>query len=107
MAQFIGLAPAIQVSGEAVLAAVNGVGTSKEKALEILAKNNIHNPHWDMWYLQKNFLDAFKEISETLGPDTLHAIGLTIPRSAKFPPGIDSIGGAGNRAAHSASFIVT
>ncbi len=91
MTQFVGFAPAVQVNGETVLAVVDGMGVAKEKALAILADNNIHSPNWDMWYLQQNWLNAFKDISETLGPDTLHAIGLKIPENAKFPKEIDTI----------------
>ena len=91
MAQFVGFAPAVQVNGETVLAVVQGMGTAKEKALEILADHNIHNPHWEMWYLQQNWLDAFRDISETLGDDALYAIGMKIPDNAKFPPEIDTI----------------
>ena len=79
MAQFVGFAPGVQVTGEAVFAVIDGMGAAKERALEILAENNIHSPKWEMWYLQKNWLDAFKKIADTLGPDTLHAIGLKIP----------------------------
>ena len=44
-----------------------------------------------MWYLQRNWLDAFQQVSETLGEDALLAIGRKIPDTAKFPPEIDSI----------------
>jgi hypothetical protein len=91
MAEFVGFDPIVQVSGEAVSAVVHGMGGAKWKALKILAEHNIHDPKWEMWYLQKNWLSAFREISETFGQETLHAIGLKIPENAKFPPDIDTI----------------
>ena len=82
MAEFVGFDPIVQVSGEAVSAVVHGMGGANWKALEILAEHNIHNPKWEMWYLQQNWLSALQEISETLGQDTIHAIGRKIPENA-------------------------
>jgi hypothetical protein len=91
MAQFVAFAPTVQVRGEAVLAVLDGMGSAKDKALDILADNNIHDPKAEMWYLQRNWLSAFQQISETLGEDTLVAIGRKIPANALCPPQIDSI----------------
>ncbi len=46
------------------------------------------------WYSQQAWLNAFKEIGESLGDNTLFSIGKKIPENAKFPPEIDSLGKA-------------
>ena len=43
------------------------------------------------WYPQQAWLNAFREIAQTIGASTLHQIGLSIPGSAKFPPGVNPI----------------
>ncbi len=91
MAEFVAFDPIVQVRGEAVRAVVDGMNGANWKALEILAEHNIHNPKWEMWYLQQNWLSALKGISETLGQDAIRAIGRKIPENALFPPGIDTI----------------
>ena len=91
MAQFKAFAPSVEVNGETVLSVVNGMGIYKKQSIEFLEKNGINNPQPGQWYSQQAWLNAFKEISETIGPKTLFAIGKAIPENAKFPPEIDSI----------------
>jgi hypothetical protein len=91
MAQFVGFAEGVEVNGETVYAIVDGMGAFKSKALDILARNGIRDPKAGNWYLQQSWLDSFKEIAETLGDNTLLAIGRKIPENAKFPPQINTI----------------
>ena len=91
MAMFVAKTANAEVNGETVNSIVDGMGTFKAKAIEILSKNGIKDPKPGMWYSQQNWLNAFKEISTTIGSNTLYAIGLKIPENAKFPPQIDSI----------------
>jgi len=91
MALFKAFSPKVEVNGETVYAIVDGMGTFKSGALKILEENGIKSPQPGMWFVQQNWLDAFKTISEKLGPNTLFAIGSKIPQNAKFPPDIDSI----------------
>jgi hypothetical protein len=91
MAQFKAFAPGVQVNGESVLSVVDGMGAFKSKAEKILAQNTIVDVKPGCWYSQQAWLDAFKDISEVLGVHTLFAIGKSIPRNAKFPPGINTI----------------
>jgi hypothetical protein len=49
----------------------------------------LQNPEPDKWYSQEAWLNAFKEIAETVGTNTLFMIGKSIPEHAKFPPQID------------------
>ena len=46
---------------------------------------------YDGWYSQQSWLDAFKHISENVGPLTMLNIGKKIPENAQFPPEVDSI----------------
>jgi hypothetical protein len=91
MAQFVGFSRSAEVNGETVYAIVDGMGAFKSKALEVLAKNGIHDPKPGAWFAQQNWLDAFRAISESLGKNTLNVIGKKIPQNANFPPDIDTI----------------
>ena len=63
----------------------------KAMAFEILAKNGIKDLKPNEWYPQQAWLDAFKSISETIGPFTLCIIGKKIPENAQWPPEINEI----------------
>lgn len=91
MKPFQASSPSVEVNGETVLAILTGMGTSSGRASKILAAHGISEPKGGQWYKQQAWLDAFKEISETLGPNTLFRIGTKIPEQAKFPPEIKSI----------------
>ena len=91
MAQFVAFAPHVQVSGEAVLAVVDGMGLARQKTLKILADNNIHDPKQENVVSATELVEPFQQVSETLGEDALLAIGRKIPDTAKFPPEIDCI----------------
>jgi hypothetical protein len=91
MAQFVGFAEGVEVNGETVYAIVDGMGAFKAEAIEILARNGIHDPRPGTWHLQQSWLDSFREIAESLGDGTLLAIGRKIPENAKFPPRINTI----------------
>lgn len=92
MAQFIPFSPDVEVNGETILSVVNGVhDLFKPKMHDILVKNNIPNPQKGKWYKQSDWLNAFKEISDTIGNNTLFSIGKAIPENANFPSDIDSI----------------
>jgi hypothetical protein len=91
MAQFKAFSNNVEVNGETVLSVVSGVGVFKKQALEILAKNGINDPKPGQWYSQQSWLNAFKEISEKIGPKSLFSIGKAIPANAKFPPEINTI----------------
>ena len=91
MAQFVASSPNVEVNGETVYAVVDGMGTFKSIALEILAENGIVDPKPGTWFPQQKWLDAFKKISDVLGPNTLFNIGFKIPKNAKFPAEIDTI----------------
>lgn len=91
MAQFQAYDPRVLVNGQTVLSVVAGMGAFKETAVRLLDRHAIANPQPNAWYPQQAWLDAFREIAERIGGKTLNRIGRSIPRHAKFPPGIDSV----------------
>ena len=91
MAQFKAFSANVEVNGETVLSIVDGMGAMKTVAKEILDKAGINDPKPGQWFRQQAWLDAFKAISTSVGPNTLSQIGQKIPENAKFPPSIDSI----------------
>ena len=91
MALYKALNPDVMVNGQTVLAIANGMGVMRRMGLDILAQNRIVDPRPEGWYPQQDWLDAFRQIAERVGPHTLHAIGKSIPENAEFPPHIDDI----------------
>ncbi len=91
MAQFIPFAPHVEVNGQTILSFVNAIPTYKEAMLGILDKNNLTNIKNELWYSQKAWLNAFREINDKFGANTLFAIGKAIPESAIFPPEIKNL----------------
>ena len=88
MAMFKAFVPNVEVNGETVLSVVDGMGAFQTQALQILAECGIKDPVAGTWYAQQAWLDAFRRISDSVGPKTLFSIGLKIPEHAKFPPEI-------------------
>lgn len=92
MGQFEPLEDGVEVNGQTVLAFVDGVPSAfRGKAESILADNGIEDTEPDTWYQQQAWLDAFKEIAENIGTNTLTNIGRSIPENADWPPGISSV----------------
>ena len=60
MAQIVALNAEAEVNGETVYSIVAGMGSFKERALELLAKHGIKNPEPGMWYPQQAWLSAFR-----------------------------------------------
>lgn len=79
------------VNGQTVLAVVAGMGAFRETVVRLLHRHAIVNPFPSGWYPQQAWLDAFREIAQQIGGKTLNQIGRSIPRHAKFPPGIDTV----------------
>jgi len=91
MAQFKAFSANVEVNGETVLSVVDGMGAMKHMVTSILEEAGIRNPKPGQWYKQQSWLDAFKKISGSVGPNTLSQIGQKIPENAKFPPDINTI----------------
>jgi len=84
MAQFKALSTNVEVNGETVLSVAAGMGAMKTMARAILETNGIKNHKPGQWFKQQDWLNAFKQISESIGPNTLSQIGQKIPENAQF-----------------------
>ena len=91
MVQFKAITANTKVSGDAILAMVEGLEAFKDFALKTLEENGIKDPQREEWYSQQSWLNAFKTIAEKVGTNTLFNIGTKIPENAKWPPHVDTI----------------
>jgi len=79
-----------EVLGDVILEFLNYADDFRDVALEILEKYEIRNPKRGEWYSLKPWLKAFGEISEKMGPTTLHILGTRISENMNWSPEIDS-----------------
>jgi len=91
MAQFRAYDARVEVNGAAVIALVDGMGAFGNTALAILEDKGIVNPIPGEWYPQQAWLDAFREIANRIGDNTLVQIGRKIPENAIWPPDVDCV----------------
>jgi hypothetical protein len=91
MGQYIAINKEVEVNGQTILSVVKGMPGYETTALNILAGKGIKNPQEETWYSQQAWLDAFKEIAEKIGTNTLRSIGAKIIESAKWPPTVNSV----------------
>lgn len=97
--QFVAFEPGIEVNGQTVWSVVDAFDHFKAIPSRILiaAGVGVAGPDGVVkidaagWYSQEAWLRAFERIATEVGEAKLHAIGLRIPKNAKFPPGIDTI----------------
>lgn len=85
MAQFEAFHPDVEVNGETVLSFVEAMDQGRDRRARILAQHGIE-PEPGQWYPQQAWLDAFREIAETVGDMNLFMIGKAIIDHARFPP---------------------
>lgn len=87
----------VEAKGQTIMSVVEGAGelstVFRNKAEETLANNGIEDLRADEWYPLGDYLDAFEEISDTVGDKTIVNIGKKIPQNADWPPGVDSVAG--------------
>ncbi len=88
MAQFKPYAEGIEVRGTIIRSTIDGMGVFKNVAFKILSDVGFDNIIFseDRWYSQKKWLEAFRRISEEVGPNTLFTIGTKIMKNAVLPP---------------------
>lgn len=85
MAEFVAFNADVEVNGQTIYAFVNCMERGKDKRLAILEKHGIAlNPN--DWYNQQKWLNAFKEVAESVGEMNLFLIGSAIIENAQFPP---------------------
>lgn len=85
MAQYKAFNPDVMVNGQTVLSFVNALKRGKEFRKSILTKHGLA-PKEGEWYAQQKWLDAFKEVADTVGDYNLFLIGNAIIENAEFPP---------------------
>ena len=86
----------VEVYGKSVQALINAMEFLKLKAQRVLASHGIEPLDPEKWYPMPSVLDSFDDILKQVGPNTTRAIGRAVPKSAVFPPGIDSFPSALN-----------
>ncbi|MCY3411517.1 MAG: hypothetical protein INQ03_07805 [Candidatus Heimdallarchaeota archaeon] len=93
MVEYVPFEEGIEVNGATVMSVVDGMGSFKKMALSYLGEAGLTDVVGDTehWYSQKDWLQAFKRISEKIGTNTLNNIGKKIPENAVFPPEVDNI----------------
>jgi len=91
MTEFKSYTDQVEVNGETVLSVIAAMEGESARALKILASHGITDPRPGEWYRQQLWLDAFKEIAETVGGESLYKIGRKIPYKAKFPPSVNTV----------------
>ena len=99
--QFKAFESGIEVNGQTVYSVVDGLGSFKSLAHDILLTVGIgtgtktdYKIEIDGWYPQEQWLKAFDKIAQGIGNFTLKQIGLKIPENAKFPPWVKDIDSA-------------
>lgn len=84
-----------EVNGRTVQSIVEGVGqfssAYKKRALDILENHGLPEPEPGTWYPLQSYLDAFEELTDTIGPKTVKKIGTEIPDLIEWPPEVDSV----------------
>ena len=88
MAEFVAISENVEVSGDSILVFINSMERGKDTRSEILKKPGI-DPESTIWYSQQRWLEAFKEVSYTLGEMNLFLIGKSIVNNLDFSPVLD------------------
>ena len=98
--QFKSFEDGIEVNGRTIYSIVDGFRVVKSIPMRILRDHGIGEVAEDErtlkikaneWYPQQKWLEAFEEISESMGDVVLYQIGLKIPENAQFPPWVNDI----------------
>lgn len=97
--QFVAFEPDIEVYGVSIHAIVEAFKLFPSIALKRLATHGIGTTQTkgsvmidtDAWYPQQAWLDAFKDIANSVGTQALFQIGHHVPKHAVFPPSVNDI----------------
>lgn len=95
MPQYEAFSEDAEVNGRSVRSVVEGVGqfssAYKERTLNILDNHGLPEPEEGEWYSMQAYLDAFEELSDTVGPKTVTKIGSEIPSVVDWPPEVGTV----------------
>ncbi|MEL6270695.1 MAG: hypothetical protein AAFU54_20075 [Chloroflexota bacterium] len=87
MAEYIAFDKNVEVSGESIQSISKALG---EVAVPILRKHGLYPIDHTQWYSQQTQLNVYREISD-LNLLNMVAIGIQVPDTAGFPPGIETV----------------
>ncbi|MCH2044846.1 MAG: hypothetical protein MK212_12075, partial [Saprospiraceae bacterium] len=85
MAEFVAFNPIVEVNGQTMLSFVNCISRGKALRAKILANHNLI-PQANQWFPMQLWLNAFKNLADTVGELNLFLIGKSITKNAAFPP---------------------
>lgn len=85
MAQFVAFEKEVEVNGRAILSVIKVLPVGQEERSKVLSNHGIQKPEAGKWYPQQAWLNAFKELAESMGNDLLFSIGQAIPEYVAFP----------------------
>lgn len=85
MAQYVAFNPDVEVNAATVLSFVESMDNGRDIRRQILNKHGI-DPEPGQWFPQQAWLDAFREVEETIGETNVFMIGKVIVDYAEFPP---------------------
>ncbi|MDN4164092.1 hypothetical protein QWY31_01200 [Cytophagales bacterium LB-30] len=80
MAEFIPFDPQVEVKGEIILTYVNALPYYQSMIQTVLYRYGIKHLFPDSWYLQRDWLNAFRELSLMYGSHALFLIGKAIAK---------------------------
>lgn len=80
-----------EVLSDIILEFLDSSGDFSNIASEILEKHGMKELKPREWYPFKEWLDAFKEISEKVGPTILYIAGTRVSEKMRWPPNIGSL----------------
>lgn len=84
MIEFRAFSENVEVFGQTILCFVYGIPLYENEMRELLNRHGLTDVQADRWYSQQKWLNAFAEVSEDFGPNTLFTLGKSIPEQAAF-----------------------
>lgn len=91
MAVLQSLDPNVEITGDALLAFINAMGPFRHIAIKRLSKHGIADIRADNWYSLQSCFDAFRELPQKLGNNTVMLIGKLFFGCIRLPDCIDSV----------------
>ncbi|WP_437734543.1 hypothetical protein [Sorangium sp. So ce1335] len=92
MAQYVAFRPGVEVRAANLLALFEAPGRAYvPMIMKIMIKHGLHQLMAIDWLPMQLWLDAQREIEDTIGEHTLFALGKKAPEVVAWPAGIDSI----------------
>lgn len=87
MAQFVAFEQGVEITGQTILATIDGLGDAARTAFQ---RRGVAEIDPAGWYSQQMWLDVLQELDQS-GLGNMVSVGMKIPENAIFPPEIDSM----------------